>query len=124
MFTGPYMVENDSSGEMTGYSPGKEIKLVRNPSWDADTDWRPAYVDSITVQEGFADPTSASKKILDGSASVSGDFPPSPTVVQQVAQGDQVRPEPDEGDAVRRQPLHRAEHGRSRRSTTSTSARR
>jgi peptide/nickel transport system substrate-binding protein len=92
VFTGPYMVENDSSGELTGYSPGKEIKLVRNPSWDPDTDWRPAYLDSITVQEGFADPTSASKKILDGSASVSGDFPPSPTIVQQVAQGDKYDP--------------------------------
>jgi peptide/nickel transport system substrate-binding protein len=92
VFTGPYMVENDSSGELTGYSPGKEIKLVRNPSWDADTDWRPAYLDSITVQEGFADPTSASKKILDGSSSVSGDFPPSPTVVKEVAQGGKYDP--------------------------------
>jgi peptide/nickel transport system substrate-binding protein len=88
VFTGPYMVENNSSGELTGYSPGKEINLVRNPSWDPDTDWRPAYLDSITVQEGFADPTSASRKILEGSASVNGDFPPSPTVVKDVAQGE------------------------------------
>ena len=87
VFTGPYMVENNSSGELTGYQPGKEIKIIRNPSWDESTDWRPAYLDSITVQEGFADPTSASKKILDGSSSVSGDFPPSPTVVKEVAQG-------------------------------------
>ena len=33
--TGPYMIENNSSGTLTGYSPGKEIKLVRNPNWDA-----------------------------------------------------------------------------------------
>ena len=39
--TGPYMIENNSSGTLTGYSPGKEIKLVRNPNWDASTDWRP-----------------------------------------------------------------------------------
>ncbi len=92
VFTGPYMVENNSSGELTGYQPGKEIKLIRNPSWDESTDWRPAYLDSITVQEGFADPTSASKKILDGSSSVSGDFPPSPTVVKEVAQGTKYDP--------------------------------
>ena len=35
--------------------PGKEIKLVRNPNWDPNTDWRPAYVDKIDIQEGFAD---------------------------------------------------------------------
>jgi peptide/nickel transport system substrate-binding protein len=72
--TGPYMVENDESGELTGYTSGKEIKLIRNPNWDAETDWRPAYVDSITVQEGFTDTNSAAKKILSGDSSVNGDF--------------------------------------------------
>jgi peptide/nickel transport system substrate-binding protein len=72
--TGPYMIENDSSGELTGYSAGKEIKLVRNPNWDESTDWRPAYLDAIDVQEGFADTVSASKKILAGSQLVNGDF--------------------------------------------------
>jgi peptide/nickel transport system substrate-binding protein len=89
VFTGPYMVENDGKGNLTGYSPGKEIKLVRNPSWDADTDFRPAYLDSITVQEGFSDPTSAAKKVLEGSGQVTFDFPPSPTVIKEVAQGGQ-----------------------------------
>jgi peptide/nickel transport system substrate-binding protein len=92
VFSGPYMVENDSDGTITGYSPGKEIKLIRNPAWDSNTDWRPAYVDSITIQEGFADPTSASKKILDGSAQIAGDFPPSPTVVKEIAQGGKYDP--------------------------------
>jgi peptide/nickel transport system substrate-binding protein len=104
VFSGPYMVQNDCvdengeivdencSGKITGYSPGKEIVVVRNPSWDADTDWRPAYLDKITFQEGFADPTSASKKILDGNASVSGDFPPSPTIVKDVASGGKYDP--------------------------------
>jgi peptide/nickel transport system substrate-binding protein len=101
VFTGPYMVENDCvdgsgtvvnascSGRLTGYTPGQEIKLVRNPNWDPDTDFRPAYLDSITVQEGFTDPTSASKKILTGDSQVSGDFPPSPTVVKDIAAGGQ-----------------------------------
>jgi peptide/nickel transport system substrate-binding protein len=92
VFTGPYMVENDGKGNLTGYSPGKEIKLVRNPSWDPETDFRPAYVDSITVQEGFSDPTSAAKKVLEGSGQVTFDFPPSPTVIQDVAEGDKYDP--------------------------------
>jgi peptide/nickel transport system substrate-binding protein len=89
VFTGPYMVENNSSGELTGYTPGKEIKMVRNPNWDPNTDFRPAYLDTITWQEGFTDPTSASKKILTGDSQMSGDFPPSPTVVKDIASGSQ-----------------------------------
>jgi peptide/nickel transport system substrate-binding protein len=87
-FTGPYMVKNNSSGELTGYTPGKEIELIRNPNWDASSDYRPAYVDAINIQEGFSDPTSASQKILSGDSQISGDFPPSKTIVQQVATGD------------------------------------
>jgi len=89
VFTGPYMVENNSSGDLTGYTPGKEIKMVRNPNWDPNTDFRPAYLDTITWQEGFTDPTSASKKILTGDSQASGDFPPSPTVVKDIASGSQ-----------------------------------
>ena len=32
--TGPYMIENDASGKLTGYKPGSVIDLVRNPNWD------------------------------------------------------------------------------------------
>jgi peptide/nickel transport system substrate-binding protein len=99
VFTGPYMVQNDCvntagkvvnpncSGKLTGYTPGKEIVLVRNPNWDPNTDFRPAYADSITIQEGFTDPTQASQKILSGSDQLSGDFVPSKTIIQQVASG-------------------------------------
>jgi peptide/nickel transport system substrate-binding protein len=98
-FTGPYMVQNDCvdgsgkvtnpdcSGKLDGYTPGKSITLVRNPNWDASTDFRPAYVDSIQIDEGFSDPTSAADKILSGNSEISGDFPPSKTVVQQIASG-------------------------------------
>ena len=99
VFTGPYMVQNDCvntsgkvvnpncTGKLTGYTPGKEIVLVRNPNWDPNTDFRPAYADSITIQEGFTDPTQASEKILSGSDQLSGDFVPSKTIIQQVASG-------------------------------------
>jgi peptide/nickel transport system substrate-binding protein len=64
--TGPYMVDS--------YSPGKEIKLVRNPNWDSATDVRPAYLDEIDFQEGFSDTVSATKKILTGNGMVNGDY--------------------------------------------------
>ena len=64
--TGPYMVDS--------YSPGKEIKLVRNPNWDDSTDVRPAYLDAINFQEGFTDTVSATKKILTGQSMVNGDY--------------------------------------------------
>src|SRR3954467_11427417 len=47
VFTGPYMIQNDAAGHLTGYKPSNEIKLVRNPNWDASTDYKPAYADSI-----------------------------------------------------------------------------
>lgn len=76
--TGPYMVDQ--------YTPNKEIHLVRNPNWQAsDADFRPAYLDDITVQEGFADTVSAGKKVLDGSAEVNGDFSAPPSVIKQAA---------------------------------------
>ena len=70
--TGPYMIENDSKGKLTGYTPNKEIHLVRNPNWDGTAGsppsgtYRPAYLDDITFQEGFADTVSAGKKVLAG----------------------------------------------------------
>jgi peptide/nickel transport system substrate-binding protein len=76
--TGPYMIDN--------YVPNKEIHLVRNPNWEAsEADFRPAYLDEITFQEGFADTVSASKKVLDGSAMVNGDFTTPPTAIKQAA---------------------------------------
>jgi len=66
VFTGPYMVKNDASGKLIGRTPGKEIDLVRNPSWQASTDYRPAYLDAITIKEGNNDLTVASKRTLSG----------------------------------------------------------
>jgi peptide/nickel transport system substrate-binding protein len=65
-FTGPYMVKNDSSGKTTGWDPGKRIEIVRNPNWDKNTDYRPAFLDSITIEEGNDDLTVASRRTLAG----------------------------------------------------------
>jgi peptide/nickel transport system substrate-binding protein len=90
--TGPYMIENDAKGKLTGYTPNKEIHLIRNPNWDGsagsppDWDYRPAYLDDITVQEGFADTVSASKKVLTGDSLVNGDFTTPPSAIKQAVQ--------------------------------------
>jgi peptide/nickel transport system substrate-binding protein len=76
--TGPYMVENNAEGKLTGYSPGKSITLVRNPNWDSDNDYRPAYLDRIEWDEGFTDVNSATRRILTGDSQVNGDILPEP----------------------------------------------
>ena len=74
--TGPYMFEADGSGNIKGkgYTPGRQIRLVRNPNWSAKTDFRPAYVDSIEVKEGFTDTTVGVRQILNGVADGAPDF--------------------------------------------------
>jgi peptide/nickel transport system substrate-binding protein len=66
VFTGPYMVRNDESGKTVGRDPGKSIEIVRNPNWDPKTDYRPAYLDAITIEEGNDDLTIASRRTLQG----------------------------------------------------------
>jgi peptide/nickel transport system substrate-binding protein len=83
--TGPYMIENDEQGNITGYSPGKEIILVRNPNWDPSTDYRPAYLDRIEYKEGFTDVNSAVRKILTGDSQVNGDILPEPAGLKLAA---------------------------------------
>jgi peptide/nickel transport system substrate-binding protein len=68
--TGPYMVER--------YQAGRRIHLVRNPNWDAATDFRPAYVDDIDILEGNDDAAVATRRILTGESLVNGDFNPPP----------------------------------------------
>ncbi len=84
VFTGPYMVKNDGKGNLTGYKAGRRIDLVRNPSWDAKTDYRPAYLDTISFLGGN-DIDVASRRILSGKKSVSGDYAAPPVNVLRSA---------------------------------------
>jgi peptide/nickel transport system substrate-binding protein len=85
-FTGPYMYKNDSSGKLVGRQPGKSIELVRNPNWDPKTDYRPAYLDSITIEEGNDDAVSSSRRILKGQSLVQGDgTTPAPVIKQALS---------------------------------------
>ena len=108
-FTGPYMVENDASGELTGYTPGKEIKMVRNPNWDREHgDCRPAYLDSIDDPGGLRrhrvgvaeDPRrrALGQRRLHAAAD------------RDQGGRDRGRGGPADADPERRQPLRRAEH--------------
>jgi peptide/nickel transport system substrate-binding protein len=74
--TGPYMFEADSSGNIKGkgYTPGRSMRLVRNPNWNARTDYRPAYVDAIELKEGFTDTTVGVRQILNGTADGATDY--------------------------------------------------
>jgi peptide/nickel transport system substrate-binding protein len=85
VFTGPYMVKNDAKGNLTGWKRAKSIELVRNPNWDKSTDYRPAYLDAIHVDEGNADSTVASRRILNGSHLIQGDGAPPAPVLKQAA---------------------------------------
>jgi peptide/nickel transport system substrate-binding protein len=93
-FTGPYMVKNDpTTGKVTGRVPGKSIEIVRNPNWDPKTDYRPAYLDSIKIEEGNDDLATASRRALNGSDSVCCDAgsPPAQVLKQALSrQKDQV----------------------------------
>jgi peptide/nickel transport system substrate-binding protein len=82
--TGPYMVQNDASGKITGYQPGRRITMVRNPNWDKSTDWRPAYLDKIIVEEG-SDPNTGNRQILNGQSMVGNptDLSPPPQFIKQ-----------------------------------------
>jgi peptide/nickel transport system substrate-binding protein len=67
--TGPYMIQADSSGKLIGRKPGKQITLVRNPNWTgkAEGDFRPAYLDGVTIEEGNDQLEVASRRVLNGS---------------------------------------------------------
>jgi peptide/nickel transport system substrate-binding protein len=81
--TGPYMIANDAGGKTVGYQAGRFIHLVRNRNWRAATDYRPAYLDRIDIDEGNTDTNLAAQKILSGRHVVSGEFPAPAEVIAQ-----------------------------------------
>jgi peptide/nickel transport system substrate-binding protein len=85
VFTGPYMIKGAGSGTVpsSGYSAGRVLDLVRNPSWVGSTDpLNPAYFNQI-VFKGEFDITVASRETLNGSGMISGDYAAPPTSVLQ-----------------------------------------
>ena len=79
------MVKNDSDGKLTGRQPGKLIELVRNPNWDKSTDFRPAYLDSIRIEEGNDDLAVGARRALSGQNTMCCDAGAPPAQVLQRA---------------------------------------
>ena len=73
--TGPYMVGD--------YEPGTNITLVRNPAWDAKTDFRPAHLDRIEMPQGNDDAAMTSRRVLTGSDMVTADYLIPPAVLKE-----------------------------------------
>ena len=78
------MIENNASGKAIGYQAGRRIHLVRNPNWDKSTDYKPAYLDEIDMPQGNDDTTIASRRVVEGSDMLTGDFSPPPQVLATV----------------------------------------
>ena len=100
VFTGPYMIENDGKGKITGYEPSKRLVMVRNPSWDKSTDFKPAYFDRIN-ETCCTDATVAARKTLSGQGYLSGDYAAPPVSVLKQAlssRKDQISVEPSGGN--------------------------
>jgi peptide/nickel transport system substrate-binding protein len=83
--SGPYMVENDAQGKLVGYKAGKSIHLVRNPNWDKSKDFRPAYLDEITMTTNATDANVAGRQVLSGQ-NLTLDANPPAQVLKRVVQ--------------------------------------
>ncbi|HEY1592254.1 MAG TPA: ABC transporter substrate-binding protein [Solirubrobacteraceae bacterium] len=83
--TGPYMVRTGT------YVPGKQVELLRNPNWNRDTDFRPAFADRIVLHFELLDPGATATRILDGRGMLSGGFTPPAGVLH-----DATRDRPDQ----------------------------
>jgi peptide/nickel transport system substrate-binding protein len=80
--TGPYMIQSDpKTGQFQGigYQTGKSLTLVRNPNWNAKTDFRPAYLNRVNFVIG-GDATVIGQQVLKGSDSAQFDTPAQSTV--------------------------------------------
>lgn len=84
--TGPYMVKNSAKGKVDGigWKKTKSITLVRNPNWDAKTDFRPAYADGWNIKTDVSDANVAARQVLDGSHLLLDTNPPA-NILEQLA---------------------------------------
>ena len=120
-FTGPYMIRNTRRRRARRAPAGAAHRARAQPQLGRATDYRPAYLDTITVEEGNDDATVAARRILNGRGLVQGDGATPASVLaarrRAHARAGRARPRRPVPDGV-------DEHARSSRSTTSTCARR
>jgi peptide/nickel transport system substrate-binding protein len=84
--TGPYMLKNDKEGKVlgVGYIPGKSATLVRNPNWNASTDFRPAYLNEIDIKIGGTNAV-IGRQVLQGTNIVENE-PPAQSVIREAVE--------------------------------------
>ena len=84
--TGPYMLKNNAEGKVlgVGYVPGKSATLVRNPNWNAKTDYRPAYLNEIDIKIGGTQAV-IGREVLEGKNLVENE-PPAQSSVRLAAE--------------------------------------
>jgi peptide/nickel transport system substrate-binding protein len=96
--TGPYMVANNSKGDLTGYNAGKSIHLVRNPNWDKSKDFRPAYLDEVLLRTNATDANVAGRQVLQGQGLTLDTNPPAQVLKRVVLHNkDQLNTVPSGG---------------------------
>ncbi|HSZ15316.1 MAG TPA: ABC transporter substrate-binding protein [Solirubrobacteraceae bacterium] len=85
--TGPYMLKNNAEGKILGigYVPGKSATLVRNPNWNAKTDYRPAYLNEIDVKLGGTTAV-LGRQVLEGSDIVQNESAVAQSIVRLAAE--------------------------------------
>jgi peptide/nickel transport system substrate-binding protein len=85
--TGPYMLKNNAEGKVLGigYVPGKSATLVRNPNWNAKTDYRPAYLNEIDVKLGGTTAV-LGRQVLEGSDIVQNESSVAQSIVRLAAE--------------------------------------
>ncbi len=105
--TGPYMFEGSETLDPTlapeeqptvpGYDPGRFWNLVRNPSWDGETDdLRPAYVDGIQVEINESTDVNYNK-FQDGAIDIVYDGVPPPQVIGEFRTTESYHINPSDG---------------------------
>jgi peptide/nickel transport system substrate-binding protein len=86
VFTGPYKVESDAQGKLTGFQPQQRISMVRNPQYSDVGDFRPAFLDAIEFQSGNEDTGIATRRILSGESMASGEIEPPANQLERLLQ--------------------------------------
>src|SRR3954464_5353444 len=74
VFTGPYRITAGPGGLLPP-ADAPRITLARNPSWDSDEDFRPAFADRIVLDQRSPGAVALARRVLGGRAAVNGTEP-------------------------------------------------
>jgi peptide/nickel transport system substrate-binding protein len=84
VYTGPYKIETDEQGKVTGFRPQQRIRIVRNPQYAGVGDFRPAFLDEIEIQSGNEETATATRRILSGESMATGEIEPPSNLLERL----------------------------------------